>query len=46
MGIRSDEAREIAEAAGLDYVEDVCMGRESARLHIVGTPKARLQRPA
>jgi predicted CoA-binding protein len=25
-GIKSDEARQIAEAAGLDYVEDKCMG--------------------
>ena len=43
-GIKSDEARSIAEAAGLDYVEDLCMGRESVRLHIAKTPKGRLSR--
>ena len=26
LGIRSEEARRIAEAAGLDYVEDECIG--------------------
>jgi predicted CoA-binding protein len=26
LGIKSDEARRIAEAGGLDYVEDRCMG--------------------
>jgi uncharacterized protein len=29
-GIRSDEARSIAEGAGLDYVEDCCTGVEQA----------------
>ena len=43
-GIKSDEARSIAEAAGLDYVEDLCMGREAVRLHIAKTPKSRLLR--
>jgi predicted CoA-binding protein len=31
LGLRSDEARRIAEDAGLDYVEDHCMGVERAR---------------
>jgi len=44
FGIKSDEARSIAEAAGLDYVEDLCMGRESIRLHIAKTPKTSLSR--
>lgn len=30
LGLRSEEAREIAEAAGLDYVEDRCMGVEAS----------------
>jgi predicted CoA-binding protein len=30
LGIKSEEARQIAEAAGLDYVEDRCMGVERA----------------
>ncbi len=34
QGIRSDEARRIAEAGGLDYVEDSCMSVERA-LHRV-----------
>jgi predicted CoA-binding protein len=34
LGLHSDEAREIAESAGLDYVEDRCMGVERARLGI------------
>jgi len=34
LGLRSDEAREIAESAGLDYVEDRCMGVERA-LHAI-----------
>jgi predicted CoA-binding protein len=34
LGLRSDEARQIAESAGLDYVEDHCMGAESARFAI------------
>ena len=33
-GIRSDEARQIAEAAGLDCVEDQCMAVTAARLGI------------
>jgi predicted CoA-binding protein len=44
LGIKSDEARSIAEAAGLDYVEDLCMGRQSIRLNIARTPKPRLSR--
>ena len=32
LGLRSDEAREIAESAGLDYVEDVCLKVEVNRL--------------
>jgi predicted CoA-binding protein len=44
LGIKSEEARSIAEAAGLDYVEDLCMGRESVRLQIAQTPKLRLSR--
>jgi uncharacterized protein len=34
LGIRSEEARRIAEAAGLDYVEDRCMGVERALYQI------------
>lgn len=34
-GIRSAEARRIAKEAGLDYVEDRCMGIERAQLGIV-----------
>ena len=34
LGIRSEEARQIAEAAGLAYVEDRCMAVESRRLGI------------
>lgn len=34
-GIRSTEARRVAEEAGLDYVEDRCMGEARARLGIV-----------
>ena len=34
LDIRSDEARRIAEAAGLDYVEDQCMAVMSERLDI------------
>jgi predicted CoA-binding protein len=44
LGIKSDEAREIAESAGLDYVEDLCMGRETARHQISKQPKPRLTR--
>lgn len=32
LGIRSDEARAIAEAAGMAYVEDACVAVEVARL--------------
>jgi predicted CoA-binding protein len=46
LGIVSEEARAIAEAAGLDYIEDLCMGRESVRLHIARTPKVTLSRQA
>jgi predicted CoA-binding protein len=31
LGIRSPEARRIAEAGGIDFVEDHCMGDESDR---------------
>lgn len=41
LDIKSDEARAIAESAGLDYVEDVCMGRESIRLQIAHRPVER-----
>lgn len=34
LGIVSDEARRIAESAGLDFVQDRCMGAESARYDI------------
>lgn len=34
LGLRSDEARAIAEDAGLDYVEDRCMAVERARFGI------------
>ena len=44
QGIKSDEARSIAEAAGLDYVEDLCMGKQSIRLNLAGTPKVKLAR--
>jgi predicted CoA-binding protein len=37
QGITSDEARRIAEAAGMDYVEDRCMAVEAA-LHRVRAP--------
>jgi predicted CoA-binding protein len=33
-GLTSDEARRIAEDAGLDYVENLCMGVERARYGI------------
>jgi uncharacterized protein len=46
LGITSDEARSIAESAGLDYVEDLCMGSESVRLQIAQTPMVRLSRRA
>ena len=31
LGLRSDEARQIAEEAGIDYVEDACMAAESRK---------------
>jgi predicted CoA-binding protein len=34
LGLKSKEARKIAESAGLDYVEDRCMGAERARYGI------------
>jgi hypothetical protein len=34
LGITSDEARAIAGAAGLEYIEDRCMEQESRRLGI------------
>jgi predicted CoA-binding protein len=34
LGITSDEARKIAEDAGIDYVEDRCMEQESRRFGI------------
>lgn len=34
LGIKSEEARQIAQAAGLDYVEDRSMGVERARYGI------------
>jgi predicted CoA-binding protein len=46
LGIKSDEARAIAESAGLDYVENLCMGRETARLQISKQPLTRLTRTA
>ena len=38
LGIRSEEARGIAEAAGLDFVENRCMGVERARHNITAPP--------
>ncbi|WP_019201189.1 CoA-binding protein [Tsukamurella sp. 1534] len=35
LGIRSEEAREIAESAGLAYIEDRCLIIEQKRLRIV-----------
>lgn len=46
LGIKSEEARAIAESAGLDYVEDLCMGRQTARLQISKQSVTRLTRPA
>lgn len=37
LGITSDEARSIAEEAGLDYIEDRCMGHETRKLGITKT---------
>ncbi len=39
LEIASDEAREIATGAGLDFVQDRCMGRESRRLDIRKTSR-------
>jgi predicted CoA-binding protein len=36
LGITSAQARSIAEAAGLDYVEDRCLAVERARLGVTG----------
>ena len=44
FGIRSEEARAVAESAGMDYVEDLCMGRESSRLAIAKQHVTRLTR--
>jgi uncharacterized protein len=38
QGIASQEAREIAESAGLDYVEDYCIAVERARSQISKLP--------
>jgi predicted CoA-binding protein len=38
QGIVSDEARRIAEAAGIDYVEDTCMAVEAA-IHRIRVPR-------
>ena len=38
LGVRSAEARAIAEAAGMDFVEDRCMGAEAARYGIDKPP--------
>ena len=40
QGLTSDEARRIAEAAGMDYVEDLCMAVEAAllRIHVPHDP--------
>ena len=35
LGLRSDEAREIAEEAGMDFIENHCMGVERARFGVV-----------
>ena len=43
LGIRSEEARQIAEAGGLDYVEDRCMGVE--RPSIKSTSARQPERP-
>ena len=44
LGIMSDEAREIAESAGLDYVENLCMGRQTIGLAISKQSLPRLSR--
>ena len=38
LGITSPEARRIADQAGIDYVEDRCMQRETRRLRIRKDP--------
>ena len=38
LGITSPEARAIADEAGIDYVEDRCMGQETRRLRIRKSP--------
>lgn len=38
-GLRSDEARAVAEGSGLEYIEDLCMGAESRRLNIRKHPQ-------
>ena len=38
QGIASQEARDIAESAGLDYVEDYCIAVERARNQISKLP--------
>jgi uncharacterized protein len=40
LDIRSDEARRIAEAAGMDYVEDACTGVVAALHQITSTRAA------
>jgi uncharacterized protein len=45
LEIISDEARRIAEGAGLDYVEDRCMGQESRRFGIRKDAAARKAHP-
>lgn len=40
QGVRSDEARAIAEDAGLLYVEDVCLATEVARAEVPLPPPA------
>jgi uncharacterized protein len=38
LGLHSEEAKRIAEEAGMDYVEDRCMGVERSRYGIVKAP--------
>ena len=38
LGIRSPEARHIAETAGLAYVDDVCMGQRAIELGVHRVP--------
>jgi len=35
LGLHSDEARQLAEDAGMDYVEDHCMGVERAKFGVI-----------